>query len=407
MAGPIARFIRDTRANIALTTGIAILPMIVVVGMAFDMSMIESRKRDLQSALDFTMLSAAAGDLNSFNTRVDEYFDSNTYDFNGLSPEVSASYDDTGTRIVFDGTASAWVPTTFQGLIGRASVKVTVTSEVSATKGTGGAQGCIWVVATNKSQALTFNSGADIVSPDCQINVHSTASSAAVFNSGITLDVDKVCVASSSVINNYGTLPPLETNCTVVPDPFAASIPQPSAGTCTYSNLNISGSTTLNPGTYCGWVNFNTNSTNTITFNPGLYIIKSGGWNVNGGKWRGTGVSFYYADTSKIQFNSGVDFDVSPPTSGTYENLIFFEKKGLSNSQFVLDDSNGFKTNGLIWLPSRDTTWNSGSQLRSNAVSMVFNSLILNNVNWDLDAGVSTGSSSSSGIDGTALRLDR
>ncbi|MEZ5947612.1 MAG: hypothetical protein R3C04_12320, partial [Hyphomonas sp.] len=317
------------------------------------------------------------------------------------------SYNDTGTRILYDGQASATVPTTFQSLIGRSSVTVRVYSQVSAAK-SDASQGCIWLTSSNKSQSLLLNSGADIVAAGCKINVASSASNAAVFNSGITLDTDTICVASNSVLNNYGPIDQLETGCTPDPEPFGATIPQPTVGTCTYSNLNISNSATLNPGVYCGWTNFNTNSTNTIVFNPGLYIIKNGGWNVNGGKWRGTGVSFYYADTSKIQFNSGVDFDVDPPTSGTYKDLIFFEKKGLSTSQFVLDDSKGFKTRGLIWLPSRETTWNSGSQLTSNAISMVFNSLILNNVNWELEAGVDAGGSGSgTSIESAGLRIER
>ncbi|MEZ5947568.1 MAG: pilus assembly protein TadG-related protein [Hyphomonas sp.] len=407
MLSLIGRLKRDTSANIALTTGLAILPIIVVVGMAFDMSMIENRKRDLQDALDFTLLSAAPGDLPGFSARADDYFETNTYDLDSVRPTVNVSYDDSGTRILYNGQASATVPTTFQGLIGRPSVTVTVSSQVSAAKGDA-SQGCIWLTSSNKSQALLLNNGADIVAAGCKINVASTASNAAVFNSGITLDTDTICVASNSVLNNYGPIDQLETGCAAEPEPFGATIPQPTSNTCTYSNINISGSTTLNPGTYCGWVNFNTNSTNTITFNPGLYIIKNGGWNVNGGKWRGTGVSFYYADTSKIQFNSAVDFNVDPPTSGTYKDLIFFEKKGLSNSQFVLDDSKGFKTKGLIWLPSRGTTWNSGAQLTSNAISMVFNSLILNNVNWELEPGVDAGGSGSgTSIESAGLRIER
>ena len=67
-----------------------------------------------------------------------------------------------------------------------------------------------------------------------------------------------------------------------------------------------------------------------MNFKPGVYVIKGGGWNVNGGSWTGSGVTFYFADTSHIQFNSGISATLSAPTSGTYSGLLFYEPDGLA-----------------------------------------------------------------------------
>lgn len=91
----------------------------------------------------------------------------------------------------------------------------------------------------------------------------------------------------------------LYTSCAAESDPYAGNMPAVSQTTCTHSNLNFNGGTVnLTPGVYCGWINFNSGTN--VNLAPGLYVIKNGGWNVNGGTWTGNGVTFYFADTSKF-----------------------------------------------------------------------------------------------------------
>jgi hypothetical protein len=156
----------------------------------------------------------------------------------------------------------------------------------------------------------------------------------------------------------------------------------------------------MNPGTYNGTINFNNNPN--VTFNPGVYVIEGGGWNVNGGSWTGSGVTFYFADSSKIQFNSGMSMTLSAPTTGTYAGILFYELDGLSLSPLVFDDSVSESLSGLIYLPSRNITFNSTSNVSSPTVTVVANTAIFDAVNWSLSPSStwtitrSTGSSSSS-----------
>ena len=168
------------------------------------------------------------------------------------------------------------------------------------------------------------------------------------------------------------------TSCPVEADPYLGAFPEPSSNSCDYNHGNFNNSSVnLTPGTYCGWFNFN-NSDAHVSFSPGLYVIKNGGWNVNGGTWTGDGVTFYFADSSKIQFNSGVDADLKAPTEGDYANVIFTEKPGLGNSHFILNDSKGFDVEGIIYLPSRDFIFNSGSNLKGRKIELVTNTLTIN-----------------------------
>jgi hypothetical protein len=212
-----------------------------------------------------------------------------------------------------------------------------------------------------------------------------------------------VCLAGGNVLNNGGAPSTLVKSCAAIDDPYAGKLPTPVSTACTTSNGNYNGgSVTLTPGVYCGWFNFNNNPT--VTFQPGLYVIKDGGWNVNGGTWSGNGVTFYYADQSKIQFNSAVAVNMTAPTTGTYANIMMFEKPGLGTSAFIFNDAKAMQMTGLIYLPSRDVTFNGGSSMTSRSFTMVVNTLILNETKWKLTPyanGISGGG------EGKQVRLTR
>ncbi|MEQ1654008.1 MAG: hypothetical protein ABL897_16105, partial [Hyphomicrobium sp.] len=72
--------------------------------------------------------------------------------------------------------------------------------------------------------------------------------------------------------------------------------------------------------------------------------------------------------------------------TGPYKDVVIFEAGGLVPSPFVLDDSIGMNLTGLIYLPSRDTTFNAASNLFSKDTTLVVKTLILDQTNWSLDS---------------------
>jgi hypothetical protein len=176
-------------------------------------------------------------------------------------------------------------------------------------------------------------------------------------------------------------VPNLALGCNTASDPFAGVYPAPSTA-CTVTGQNYSGTVTLYPGVYCGWFNFN--GVTDVTFNPGVYVIRNGGWNVSGGSFKGNGVTFYFADTSKIQFNSGMDTDLSPPRNGPLKGVLFHEAPNLPKSNFIFNNAIRNKMEGLIYLPSRDVTFNADSKMGNDKSTIVVHRLILNNVKMKL-----------------------
>jgi hypothetical protein len=220
--------------------------------------------------------------------------------------------------------------------------------------------------------------------PACQIDVASTSGGAAVFDSSLP-NIAGACVAGTSTLNGT-TVNNLVNNCTVATDPYANTIPAPSYGACTVNGANYTGTTNLSPGTYCG--SFNFNGSGTVTLATGTYVFKGAIWSINSG-WtvNGTGVTIYLVNSSSyVQFGTGVNVNLSALTSGTYANVLMFEPNGLGTSSFTMDgNSTSHLLQGLIYLPSRNITFNSASNVSSDGMTLVVDELILDSATWSIN----------------------
>jgi hypothetical protein len=400
----LRRLLRDLvhdRRGSSLTAFVAGLGMVCAsVACAIDFGNALTEKAKLQGAIDAAVIAGALDSGTNWETRALGTLKA-PYDA-AVGETIVYDFDKSVTQVV-TGTASLDVPTFFGGILGIS--EVTVAADAIA-KGGSSEKVCILVKSTTANQSLLVNSGATVTAPTCRIDVASTANPAAIFNSGSNLSFKKICIAGSKIIDNGGTHPNLEKSCTTVTDPFAGAMPAVPSTACTVNGTNYnSGPVNLTPGVYCGWFNFN--SAFTVNFAPGLYVIKSGGWNVNGGTWNGNGVTFYFADNSKIQFNSAVKTYMSAPTSGTYSGILLYEASGLSKSQFVWNNSAGHTVNGLIYLPSRDMTFNAGADVISDSITMVVNTLILNSMNWKFGPSDKTISAAGGGSGGGTVFLSQ
>jgi len=396
LCGKIKRARNDVSGNISVVFALSLVPVVGAVGAAVDYAKAGQLRSRLQQHLDAAVLAGVKESTSTLKiSKATSYFQALAVNDWGTSPSVSFAVDSTGK---LTGIATGSSNTSVVGLFGYSTIPVRATS-AAVTSGSS-SKVCILLADPTQSQSLLVNSGANLNAPNCEIHVRSTASPAAIFNAGTTLNVKRICIKGSNIIKNGGVNPPAETSCAAISDPFTNSMPSVSVGACNYNNQTYNpGSVTINPGVYCGWTNFN--GSGTLKLNPGLYIIKSGGMTFNSG-WTvtGTGVTFYFVDqNATITFNGNVNFNLTPPTSGTYENILMFEPAGLANTNLPINGTSGSVMQGLLYLPSRDVTINSVSNVNADKITMVFSSLILNSLNWKFDAGniAMTASSGSGG----------
>ncbi len=403
-------FMRATRGNVSVIFALSLVAIVAATGGAVDLFNASSAKGELQDALDSAVLvgvaASSAADSSASRAFLANVKPSLQPAVQAYSSSAASSSTSAGnvTTLSYSGTASVNSPTFLMKIIG--IDQIAVTARATALKSTTtpvANKPCIYVLDPTGNQSLLVNSGANITAPNCEIHVKSTGNPAGMFNSGSNLNFKKVCVKGSKVTQNSTVVKNLALSCAAEDDPYAGKLPTPASGTCNFSNGNYNGGNiTMSPGVYCGWFNFN--GTSNVTFNPGVYVIKGGGWNVGAGTWTGSGVTFYFADTSKIQFNSGISANLSAPTTGNYANILFYEAAGLSKSDFIFNDSQAHKFSGLIWLPSRTVTMNAKSGINSDSLTLVTWRLILNNTTWNLTPQSGT-NSTSSGAASTKIRL--
>ncbi|MGA2045002.1 MAG: pilus assembly protein TadG-related protein [Roseiarcus sp.] len=381
--GALERFGRDRRANVALMFSLLAVPLMLAVGVGVDYGMAAKTRVQMQAALDAAVLAGAAASSTQSQIAAlavaRRVFAADTQSL-ASGATTSFAFNSKGN---LTGAATYEATTLFGTFTGSSSVKIAVASEASAA----GSTVCILLLAPSTVQSLLVNSGANVTATNCELDSKSLAAPAAVFNAGSNFTFTKLCLQGADIIENGGSHPNLDTGCSAAGNPFVGKLPAPPSTACTNTGTVYGSVGTVNfsPGVYCGPMNFNFPTT--VNFAPGLYVIKGGDWTVTGGTWNGAGVAFYFPDASSIQFNSGMSMNLTAPTAGRYAGILFYEVDGLSSSNWVWDASVSETLSGLIYLPSRNLTWNSPSSVVSHQLTMIANTAIFDNMNWRLTGG--------------------
>jgi Flp pilus assembly protein TadG len=124
-------FAHNRAGNVAMTFGIASLPVIGAVGAAVDFSHANAVKAGMQAALDSTalMLSRDAGTLSNtdLQTKAKNYFNAMFSRPDATGVTVTATYSTSaGAQVIVNGSAN--VPTSIMGIVGYNSITVSGSS---------------------------------------------------------------------------------------------------------------------------------------------------------------------------------------------------------------------------------------------------------------------------------------
>ncbi|MFO1090225.1 MAG: TadE/TadG family type IV pilus assembly protein [Hyphomicrobiales bacterium] len=148
----LARLRRDTRANVSLMFGLAIVPLILAAGAAIDYSNAVRGRQALQQASDAAALAAARFDGTTAQRKAvaQKYFDSNLGPY-ATGYGATMSFTDTDKTVGI--TASLTVPTYFMQIAGYKSTTASITSEVTKE-----ANGLEVVLVFDNTGSMTTNS---------------------------------------------------------------------------------------------------------------------------------------------------------------------------------------------------------------------------------------------------------
>ena len=107
----------------------------------------------------------------------------------------------------------------------------------------------------------------------------------------------------------------------------------------------INSNTTLQAGRYIGGIGISSGS---ITPSPGIYYMDHGGFSVSNGSVTGSGVMIYNDPNP----GSGKKFNLSAPTSGTYQGLVVFQARDAGQGPVAITGPGGSQRIGAVYVPS-------------------------------------------------------
>lgn len=414
------RLLNDNGGNFGVITAALAVPLVMVVGMAVDYSRLDSIESKAQQAIDAAALSGLKDDNTIDLDLAAKVFKQNADLQFGLqigSPDFEK--DENG---VWDGSITVRSKLLFGGFLLPSTVDINVSTSVGLVDIGGGPNivpdmGCIHTL-DNGSQSFIQNSGSQIDAPGCTLYIGSLlepSKGKTGFNNGFHLDLKKICVGGTLNYDNRSdkSTPLIETACDVPADYYAPVASEAIAttefkdvmnGSCINNNWisydnNKSVKWTaaqeankeagyefadvndkviiLEPGKYCGGVNFNSGSYD-IILKPGLYIIQND-WNINGQDIYGDDVSLFFDNNGKWQTNSNTGPMISAPTSGPFKGFAVWEDPTKSsNKDWTLNSNRSYSYfDGILYLPNRKVTLNSSAKATYTSTFMV-DKLIIN-----------------------------
>ena len=393
------RFAADQRGSTAVAFAIALLPLMAAAGAAIDYSRASQVRAKLQSVVDAAVL-VGLKTTSSQRVATAEAYARSALAAKGVAIDLLSFAPTTNQGL--RGRARVRMTSLFGKLLGDDGIHVAAGSEgfVRSTASSG-SNVCLMLMDASAAETLRVNGGATVKAPNCEVHVHTAANVGAVFNGNASFDVKRICLKSSGYIaSGSPKLGPVEKNCAAAADPYVGQLPKVGNLDCTYSDKVFAAprgreATELQPGVYCGDTQFN--GSHDIRLKPGLYVIKDGTMTVNGGSSiAGTGVTFHFANArSSLRLNGNSSTRLAAPVdpADQYSGILMFEPNGLSRTGLVLDGGSGHQLEGLVYLPSRNVTFNGASKVDGDRVTMVLNSLVITGgggTTWTFDASGKT-----------------
>ncbi len=358
--------IRHARESgqVLVLTAIALLSLLAITGLATDVGLLWTQKREMQTAADAAAIGGAwelaQPGIGQASAAARKDAERNGYKHGPAGVTVTVNTPPTsGEFMGMDDAVEVIIrqpkPTYFLRVLGISSVVV----QARAVARMRGARNCLYVLHPSASGALKM-AGTGTLSANCGIMVNSSSSDALKITGNACISVTAISIKGGYLNGGNSCLlvPTPVTGVPAVPDPLAGVAP-PAVGACNYTNYKATGVppvVTLNPGVYCGGINIAGGS---VVFNPGTYILKGGGLIVKSGTVvSGTGVTFYNTEGggyayAAIDIAENVTVTLLAPTTGPLAGILFFQDRSISSNKVNTISNNVLSTiQGVFYFPT-------------------------------------------------------
>jgi len=410
MRKKLNRRFRSEKAQ-TMTLFAILMPLLaVVLGLVVDLGNVYSQQRQAENAADAAALAAVRvlvtqGETAAINAG--QYYSS----LNGFSADVHTPPTDgprAGEVNYVQVNVSRQIEPIFLRVFWNGSFHVHARAVAGYLYQAGGGG----VITLNKSwTSFTLNGNIHFnVLDNGVVHVNSSSQQAMILNGNVQFNYH----VAPTIVGNYtcngmvtvngqqcswwgGASGLFITGAPVEPDPLA-HVPQPTFTQCdhTWYSVNGFGTYYLDPGVYCGGITLN-GSIKAI-FRPGVYILAGGGLTVNGNyDIEGSRVMFFVTSWNGIPgmftLNGYGYTHFTPPTSGPWKDIVFFQDRSNPYSVVINGNSNLSGFEGIIYAAAGSLIINGNATVHA---SYVVNKLTING-----NANVNINSYFSSQIQGT------
>lgn len=354
VAQPISTIFRDRRGNVGALFSLLIMPMFASIGAAVDIGQALYAKISLQAVVDAAAIAGA---------RLPATANQNRYEAarHMLAARVEQSgLEHVGTQVEASNAevriaASYAHPTVLMKMFGYQSIDIEVASAARSQVENGGVA-CLLALNPSTSDGLHLQGINKSSAQNCWTWVNSDSSSA-INATGAALATAQGFCAVGSAVGAEHFAPTPYTGCAPMDDPFADKFSSyyPGAESCAETDLELkNGSFTLAPGVYCG--NTVLRPQANVTFLPGIYVIKGGYFEVQGGaSVVGNGVTiFFRGPGTRLIVRGGGSIDLRAPASGDAAGFVLVDRKSVWNSSInetVIQGGGRVRLEGVVYAP--------------------------------------------------------
>jgi Flp pilus assembly protein TadG len=245
-----------------------------------------------------------------------------------------------------------------------------------------------YCVVSLEDQAATGidASGSTTVDLGCGMITNSTSMSAAVATGSASVKATPIAaVGGIPASTNWGSGTVLQPFTLAQEDPFGTvPVPTPTSP-CTnfnYSENKPNGApVTITPaaGVIMCWKN-DINIQGDVTFGPGVYVLDAASIRMSN-----TGAKLTCNQCTIVLTTSGTDMSkigtvdlnggqltLTPPATGTYKGLIFYQdRRATADNSVQINGNNTSKIEGALYFPRADLTFNGTAGMNTNCMQIV------------------------------------
>lgn len=351
----LQRFFEAPSGNVAIIFALTMPVLLLLMSLAVDYGIALGNRRMLQEAADAASLAGAKelslADANRVNVGavvdavVAAYVKNNVKEGAPLVRVQSSVIDVPGQPQQVKVDIGQTMPLAFK----QTSIALKVTAVASII---GKPNLCLLALDPDDMGTIYIQQSAAIVGQNCSIFSNSRHSNGVKAFGSSLLSGNVICSAGGFSGGKANYSPPPIPDCPQFSDPLVGR-PEPTAAGCSETNLVLTNRTTsLSPGTYCGGLTINGNSS--ITLKPGIYIMKDGPLFVEGtSKFAGTNAGFYFTGpNARLFLDRLTTIDLSAPKDGMMSGILFFGSRSQSNIQHEILSDNAHNVLGTIYFPS-------------------------------------------------------